>query len=274
MKLVIVESPAKAKTIEKYLGKGYSVMASVGHVRDLPKSNKDAVDIEGGFVPRYVVSPDKTHIFSIVKNGSKGLGIVSLGDGTKKTSFDLPISEFASYWATSNLVTLTTKASAFTPGFAYTLNTVAGSLSRVLGGIQGLTTKMSLDGTHMLFADNNLSLSVFDIAKGEKSSLPVKTLPEKCVWSTTDTRTVFCAAPSALYPGEYPDVWYQGLVSFTDTLWKINTETGEKVLVADFSKQGTDIDVVEPSLTAQDAFLLFLNKKDSSLWVLSLVSGS
>ncbi|KKW17224.1 MAG: topoisomerase protein, partial [Candidatus Kaiserbacteria bacterium GW2011_GWA1_50_28] len=41
MKLVIVESPAKAKTIEKYLGKGYSVRASVGHIRDLPKSNKD-----------------------------------------------------------------------------------------------------------------------------------------------------------------------------------------------------------------------------------------
>ena len=43
--LVIVESPAKAKTIEKYLGPGYKVRSSVGHVRDLPKSNKDAVDI-------------------------------------------------------------------------------------------------------------------------------------------------------------------------------------------------------------------------------------
>ena len=53
MKLVIVESPAKAKTIEKYLGEGFVVRASVGHIRDLPKSNKDAVDIEGGFVPRY-----------------------------------------------------------------------------------------------------------------------------------------------------------------------------------------------------------------------------
>ena len=57
--LVIVESPAKAKTIEKYLGAGYKVLASVGHVRDLPKSNKDAVDVEGGFIPRYVVVPGK-----------------------------------------------------------------------------------------------------------------------------------------------------------------------------------------------------------------------
>jgi len=51
MKLVIVESPSKSKTISKYLGDGYVVKASVGHVRDLPKSNKKAVDIEGGLFP-------------------------------------------------------------------------------------------------------------------------------------------------------------------------------------------------------------------------------
>ena len=62
MKLVIVESPAKAKTIEKYLGKGYTVRASVGHIRDLPKSNKDAVDIEGGFVPRYQIVAEKQKV--------------------------------------------------------------------------------------------------------------------------------------------------------------------------------------------------------------------
>jgi len=67
MKLVIVESPAKAKTIEKYLGKDYKVLASVGHVRDLPKSNKDAVDIEGGFIPTYVVSPGKAHVIDSIK---------------------------------------------------------------------------------------------------------------------------------------------------------------------------------------------------------------
>ena len=50
--LVIVESPAKAKTIGKYLGPGYKVTASMGHLRDLPKSTL-GVDIEGGFIPDY-----------------------------------------------------------------------------------------------------------------------------------------------------------------------------------------------------------------------------
>ncbi|HEY0979311.1 MAG TPA: type I DNA topoisomerase [Candidatus Paceibacterota bacterium] len=69
-RLLIVESPAKARTIQQYLGKEYEVLASVGHVRDLPKSNKDAVDIEDGFVPRYVISPDKREVIEKIKKAA------------------------------------------------------------------------------------------------------------------------------------------------------------------------------------------------------------
>ena len=62
MKLLIVESPSKAKTIEKYLDGAYTVRASVGHVRDLPKSNKKAIDIPAGFVPHYEISKGKEKV--------------------------------------------------------------------------------------------------------------------------------------------------------------------------------------------------------------------
>lgn len=62
MQLLIVESPSKAKTIEKYLDGAYTVRASVGHVRDLPKSNKKAIDIEAGFVPHYEISKGKEKV--------------------------------------------------------------------------------------------------------------------------------------------------------------------------------------------------------------------
>jgi DNA topoisomerase-1 len=62
MKLLIVESPSKAKTIEKYLDGKYTVRASVGHIRDLPKSNKEAIDIEGGFIPHYEISKGKEKV--------------------------------------------------------------------------------------------------------------------------------------------------------------------------------------------------------------------
>ncbi len=68
--LVIVESPAKAKTIEKYLGKDYLVKSSYGHVRDLPKGN-GAVDVENGFKPVYVISDDKKQIVEELKKLSK-----------------------------------------------------------------------------------------------------------------------------------------------------------------------------------------------------------
>ena len=67
MKLVIVESPSKAKTISKYLGKDFRVVASVGHVRDLPKSNKKAIDIEGGFIPHYEIVPKKVVIIDEIR---------------------------------------------------------------------------------------------------------------------------------------------------------------------------------------------------------------
>jgi DNA topoisomerase-1 len=62
MKLLIVESPSKAKTIEKYLEGAFTVRASVGHIRDLPKSNKKAIDIEGGFIPHYEISKGKEKV--------------------------------------------------------------------------------------------------------------------------------------------------------------------------------------------------------------------
>lgn len=70
-KLVIVESPSKAKTIEKYLGKDFRVEASVGHVRDLPKSSKGAVDIQAGFVPNYVIPPRKKEVVAKLKKDAK-----------------------------------------------------------------------------------------------------------------------------------------------------------------------------------------------------------
>ena len=65
--LVIVESPAKAKTIEGYLGKGFTVKSSIGHIRDLPKKGGMAIDIENGFKPKYVISDDKKKVVSELK---------------------------------------------------------------------------------------------------------------------------------------------------------------------------------------------------------------
>jgi len=68
MNLVIVESPMKSRTISKFLGSNFSIRASVGHIRDLPKSNKKAIDIKGGFVPHYEIDKDKISILEDLKS--------------------------------------------------------------------------------------------------------------------------------------------------------------------------------------------------------------
>src|SRR5206468_7371662 len=69
--LVIVESPAKARTLQKYLGRNYQVKASVGHIMDLPKS-KLGVDIEHDFEPEYQVLHGKKKIIAELKQAAKG----------------------------------------------------------------------------------------------------------------------------------------------------------------------------------------------------------
>ncbi len=88
MKLLIVESPSKAKTIEKYLESAsassadrFTVRASVGHIRDLPKSNKKAIDIEAGFVPYYEISKGKERIVHELQGlAEKASGVILATD--------------------------------------------------------------------------------------------------------------------------------------------------------------------------------------------------
>ena len=76
--LLIVESPAKKKTIQSYLGKEFVVESSVGHIRDLPKKGNKAIDIENGFTPNYVVSEDKKKIVRELQKCVKNAEVIWL----------------------------------------------------------------------------------------------------------------------------------------------------------------------------------------------------
>src|SRR5688572_5068754 len=75
--LVIVESPAKAKTINKYLGTGYDVVASKGHIRDLPKT-RFGIDIENNWTPTYRVLKDRKDLIAALKKQAQGANTVYL----------------------------------------------------------------------------------------------------------------------------------------------------------------------------------------------------
>jgi len=96
-KLVIVESPAKARTVGRFLGSEYAVRASIGHVRDLPQ-RQFGVDIENGFTPHYVIPPKKKDVVKELRSAvGKGArpGGTSCGIATTATLSFCRVSQIA-----------------------------------------------------------------------------------------------------------------------------------------------------------------------------------
>jgi len=79
MNLILVESPAKGKTIKSFLGKDYMVKSSFGHVRDLP-AKKLSIDIENDFKPEYAIIPRAKKIVSELKKYAKGKNVILASD--------------------------------------------------------------------------------------------------------------------------------------------------------------------------------------------------
>lgn len=233
-------------------------------------------EVKGSFLPNDVkdlsVSPDTSKVFYLFETGDSMVGATLNFLNNKKTQiFDSPFTEWLSQWISGNTIALTTKPSAGVPGFMYTIDSAGKNLIKVLDNINGLTTLGSPNGKLILYGDNNLSLSVFNADTKSVSPLSIRTLPEKCVWGKASD-TVYCAMPKSAGFGLYPDIWYQGEVSFNDQLWKVDIKTGNSALLLDpvLAERGEEIDGIKLALDEKENYLFFVNKKDSFLWKLDL----
>lgn len=255
------------KTIETFVGtlqKEYLGADSIG-----------TNDVTGSFLPENIsdvsVSSDTSKIFYLFDTGDSAAGVAfTLQTNTKIQVFDSPFTEWLSSWPNSKMITVTTKPSANVLGYMYAINPDNKNFDKILGDINGLTTLASPDGKMVLYADNNLTLNVFTIETGNSNLLGIKTLPEKCVWGMASD-VVYCAVPNFIDRGQYPDSWYQGEVSFSDQIWKIDIASGNTTLVSDpVSISGEEVDGIKLTLDEGQNYLFFVNKKDSYLWELSL----
>ncbi|MFA6324919.1 MAG: hypothetical protein WCX46_01685 [Candidatus Paceibacterota bacterium] len=234
-------------------------------------------EIKGSFLPENIsninISPDTTKLFYLfnLRNNEGSVGIVANANGDKKVQvFNSPFTDWVSFWPNSTMITLTTKPSSNLPGFMYISNPDQKNLNKILGNINGLTTLASPNGKLVLYSNNNLSLSLYNIETKEVSSLGIRSLPEKCVWGKVSD-FVYCAVPKFIDRTGYPDIWYQGETSFTDEIWKINVIDNSTSLISDpINEIGEDIDGIKLMLDENGNSLFFVNKKNSYLWKLSL----
>ncbi|MDQ5912418.1 MAG: hypothetical protein QG568_633 [Patescibacteria group bacterium] len=225
-------------------------------------------------ISQIAISPSKTQLFSVMDSGVRGL-LSKIDGGAQVGIFDTPYREWIASWPEEKNIVLTTRASGFAPGFAYILNTSTKALTRVLGNIYGLTTLTSPDLSKILFSASErgtFTLNYFNRKDSSTTELSFKTLPEKCTWSKKEKSVVFCAVPENIAFSTYPDVWYQGQINFSDSVWKINIETGEARLIMNIqSESGEVIDAINPYLSPNEDYLVFTNKIDLTLWGLQLI---
>ncbi|MDZ7726547.1 MAG: hypothetical protein U5L75_03130 [Candidatus Campbellbacteria bacterium] len=224
-------------------------------------------------IPQLVSSPKGSEIFWLDSAPTKTTGIVSAPDGTNQSAvFSSSFSEWLPQWFSSGTVNMTTKASGRTDGYSYDLPISTGQLERNIGDEEGLTTLTNPDGSYILYSvsgRSNLSVHIYNTATGNSRDLFIETLPEKCVWA--DTETAYCGVPEDIGSGMYPDVWYKGQTSFSDSIFEIDASEGNAQEI--YSPSETDsenIDIYKPFISESEEYLIFNNKADMSLWAFSL----
>ena len=243
---------------------------------NLPITSTSTLSLSGSFLANDIynlaISPKGNRIFYL-QAGDSAVGTVSNIDGTKRNQiFTFPFNEWVTQWPNESTITLTTKASSNVAGFMYFLSSATGAMTKALGNIYGLTTRTSPSLNYTIYSagtDNGILTAVYDLKKDTSYAFNNPTLAEKCVWSTLNKTVAYCAVPTSIPNGNYPDSWYQGNVSFTDNIYKIDMSLPAVQLLYNLP-QNQNIDAINLSLDQKEKYLFFTNKNDYYLWGLNL----
>ena len=226
------------------------------------------------------LAPKSKRVFILENNGNgKPVGIISNLNGTQPvTVFENGSSAWNAQWPEESTIILNTKPISIGVGFTYKLNIADKSLSKIGEGGGGLTTLVNstLSTALATYSDAQKILTMYFNLKSTDQNTSIReatfnTMPEKCVWSKNETSTIYCAVPERIIPGNYPEAWYQGDVSFTDNIWKIDTVKNSAVKIADMYIETDElIDGTQLSIDSNDSVLVLINKRDQSLWQINL----
>ena len=223
-----------------------------------------------------VANPQKSNAFGITKksDGSGSVGVLySFDTKTKTQIFSSPISLWNISWPTADTIALTTKPSSSNYSYLYFFNINSGSLTKILGDITGLSDVVNNNASLVAYSQsqNNIPvLDVYDIKNAGSKGLAINTLADKCVWGQKNNTILYCAVPQSIPSGTYPDDWYQGLVSFTDNLWMINTQTNQAQILYQIDPTQLQLDAENLQISPDDQYITFMNKTDLTFWLLRI----
>jgi len=234
-------------------------------------------ELKGTFLQRGIldgaISPDGTSFFYLADNNGGVSGIKSdLSGNSKVKLWSSPLYEWLISWPTSNKIYLLSKPSVFADGMFLSLDPHTGGTSLLLRNIPGLTALPNPVKPSVLFSSSreaSISLLLLNTTTGVRTPVNITTFPEKCVWNK-EGDMFYCGVPKEIPTGSYPDVWYQGVIPFSDEVWSV-TLSGVTNRILDISgKRGSPIDLIHPEISQDDKFLTFTDKLSGTLWSLQM----
>ena len=271
--------------LRSYANEAHTVQNLLGHIIIATSTTGTAQtgSVSGTLLPstikNVVLSPDRTSFFYLNSSGKGVVGITTdFGNKTQKQVWSSPVAEWVVSWPKNDTIMLATKPSATVEGSLYLLNIKTGLTTSAISGIPGLTALANPGATKAVYSQSTKTgfLSyLLDLKTGATDSFPLNTLPEKCVWSSFDTKIMYCAAPQNIPFAAYPDAWYQGSVSFVDILWKIDTDAGTATVVGNSSTvKAGGLDATNLLLDPKEETLYFIDKNTGTVWSLDLTAAA
>jgi hypothetical protein len=223
-----------------------------------------------------IVRPDSKKIVYYIVNPNGSSWYISNPDGTQASKIiDMSVSEWIPRSYINNKVIIQTKSSYSSAANTYVLDTEARSIKKTGASIVGLSAIPDYDQKPYLISKGGQipALGIMNDVSGTTVELKTFGLADKCVWSKSKDVAVICAVPNSIPLGLYPDDWYKGKISTTDTVRKIDYVNGIQTNISDLSADSNEkIDVVNPQVSKDDSYLIFRNKIDGYLWMLNLNS--
>jgi len=191
----------------------------------------------------------------------------------KKQIFSSPLSEWKPDWERrSETITMTQYPSAVAFGYSQILNRTTERTSPFVSGVRALDVLLSPDGTRALvsYKDGNAQSLFIRNEDGSYTDTNLSTFTEKCVWSS-DSILAYCAEPINQVGSEAPDVWYQGVESYSDDVWRINTsDATTRILFSPFEENFYSLDIIDLGISNDERFLYFRDKEDQFFWTYQL----
>ena len=189
-------------------------------------------------------------------------------DTLKQTQlFALDVPDMQMRWGASlDAMYAQTKPTKYLEGYLYTIS--KGALIPVGQAGYGLTAFLNNTYSVISMIQNNSRYSAESLSNAGIEIQSIAMLPEKCVFSPTQTSSVWCAAPLVPSNADYVELWYKGILNSEDYLWSTDLEKGKSTVVADLqtlSSRSIDVSLLE--INTQGTMLLFENKIDGTLWL-------